>query len=438
MLVNSTTISPAIDLKVDANLENNKVVKKSEIEEPNIFCHHPLVTSHIPNQLSVNKILASALTAKDNENIAASSIKRLKESNQNLATITISANNALDKQNLTLNSQGLTLNQLIVELDSWKKDLTATGDKEQACERIIKVFTEKSSYLNLPALKLNRLPSVIGQITQLTGLDLSYNKLETIPNEICQLTQLTSLTFMFNKLRAIPNEIFQLTQLIDLNLSFNGLEAIPSEIGLLTNLKFLILAENKLKTISSEIGYLKDLIVINLEGNNNLREIPLSLGDIPTLSCIVIEDTLISSENREAILARCLAKKYDSLFLTILHDWFSVADLPLESAGFETLPLQDRNTIKEWLYCLEKTRKHQKNPMFLARVVCNILETVLKNQAFKIDFMKQIDTNNEDCENDTAMKLSKIYASWKSLTLDNCLTDEKSIIKEFFYTSNFY
>jgi Leucine rich repeat len=169
--------------------------------------------------------------------------------------------------------------QLIVVLDNWKKDLTVTGDKEKACQLIQEAFITKQDTLNLSKLGLNKLPSIIGQLTQLTALDLSDNKLKAIPEELCRLTKLIILNLCYNKLKNIPKELGQLTQLTTFDLSHNKLEAIPKEIGWLFQLTTLNFCDNKLKNIPKELGQLTQLTTFDIS-HNSLQTIPREIDQL--------------------------------------------------------------------------------------------------------------------------------------------------------------
>jgi Leucine-rich repeat (LRR) protein len=70
--------------------------------------------------------------------------------------------------------------------------------------------------------KQKSLPSEVGQLTNLTELDLDYNELTSLPPEIGQLINLTELDLRGNELTSLPLEITQLTQLKRLDLKHNN------------------------------------------------------------------------------------------------------------------------------------------------------------------------------------------------------------------------
>ena len=136
--------------------------------------------------------------------------------------------------------------------------------------------------LNLCCNKLTKLPNSIGNLTNLTELSLGGNKLTEIPNWIGNLTNLTSLSLEWNKLTEVPNSIGNLTNLKKLYLGGNKLTEIPNSIGNLTNLTRLDLANNKLIELPNSIGNLINLTRLNLSPNN-LTEIPNLINNLNNL-----------------------------------------------------------------------------------------------------------------------------------------------------------
>ena len=130
------------------------------------------------------------------------------------------------------------------------------------------------------------IPPEIGQLTNLTYLDLHGNQLTgSIPPEIGQLTNLEHLSLYGNQLTgSIPPEISQLTNLEHLSLYGNQLTELPPEIGQLTNLQSLYLDGNQLTgSIPPEISQLTNLEHLSLYGNQLTGSIPPEISQLTNL-----------------------------------------------------------------------------------------------------------------------------------------------------------
>ena len=116
-----------------------------------------------------------------------------------------------------------------------------------------------------------------------------------IPPEIGQLTNLTYLDLSNNQLSGeIPPEIGNFTFLDTLNLSANQLTGeIPPEIGNLTNLTYLDLDYNQLTgEIPPEIGNLTNLTGLGLQYNQLTGEIPQEVCDLIESNNLNIDNIL--------------------------------------------------------------------------------------------------------------------------------------------------
>ena len=143
--------------------------------------------------------------------------------------------------------------------------------------------------LDLAYNQVSSLPPEIGNLTQLTKLHLSNNQLSSLPSEIENLTKLTSLSLSNNPLSSLPSEIFEFTNLIALDYRNNKLSSLPPDIFNLTDLTSLNLSGNQLSSLSSEIGNFTKLTSLNLD-NNKLNSLPLEIFNLTSLTELRLSD----------------------------------------------------------------------------------------------------------------------------------------------------
>ncbi len=141
--------------------------------------------------------------------------------------------------------------------------------------------------LDLSGLKLDRVPSMVWQLPQLTTLNLSENYLASLPPEIGKLTRLQDLNVSENGLWTLPSEIGQLAELRQLAAWGNNLTRLPRGIGRLTRLHNLDLSENRLTSVPAEIGQLDALQYLYLWGNN-LTALPPEIGQLAELKYLYL------------------------------------------------------------------------------------------------------------------------------------------------------
>ena len=116
-------------------------------------------------------------------------------------------------------------------------------------------------YLN--DLNLTHLPDWIGNLSQLTKLNVYNNQLTHLPDWIGNLSQLTTLDVGDNQLTHLPDWIGNLSQLTTLDVSLNELTHLPDSIGNLTNLRELKIHDNPLVVrynLDGETVYTNDII----------------------------------------------------------------------------------------------------------------------------------------------------------------------------------
>jgi Leucine-rich repeat (LRR) protein len=113
-------------------------------------------------------------------------------------------------------------------------------------------------------------------------LYLQSNQLISLPESIGDLKNLTDLNIERNRIRILPRSIGKLKNLVSLSAGSNRLVAIPKEIGDL-NLTGLWLDNNELKTIPHSIGYITTLTELCLQ-DNELTFLPSSLEKLSSLT----------------------------------------------------------------------------------------------------------------------------------------------------------
>ncbi len=153
---------------------------------------------------------------------------------------------------------------------------------EECVEVIEKAEREGATELNLSRQGLEKLPTEIGRLTQLTSLDLRNNQLSELPETLTALTQLTSLHLYGNQLSELPESLSRLTQLTSLYLADNQLSELPESLGQLSQLTSLNLRNNQLTDLPKSVTRLTQLTELNLN-NNQLTEVPQFLSELRNL-----------------------------------------------------------------------------------------------------------------------------------------------------------
>jgi Leucine-rich repeat (LRR) protein len=151
-----------------------------------------------------------------------------------------------------------------------------------------------------------RIPSAVGDLTELVILDLRGNHLtSSLPNSFGNLTQLISLDLSLNRLTGIvPASFSFLTNLKSLVLDYNNFVNIASEaFDGMTSLEMLSMVDNEkwFTALSPNIGNLTALRVLFLTGNAILYEIPSTLGNLRNLEYLDLSKNYFESTVPESI-----------------------------------------------------------------------------------------------------------------------------------------
>ena len=217
-----------------------------------------------------------------------------------------------------------------------------------------KIETLSGRILNLSYLKdlllsnnnLIALPDELMMCGSITTLELEHNKLRALPQQRWGLSSLTSLNIAHNNISSLPACIADLVKLEVLNCSCNGAITVLPDLSRLTALRYLdasqnaleefprlprgggnprhrtalshlvlgynriahidietlaqhhkalselLLHNNKLDTLPDEIEHIASLKILDVS-NNNLRDLPATLGYMPNLQHMKAEGTPI-------------------------------------------------------------------------------------------------------------------------------------------------
>ena len=168
------------------------------------------------------------------------------------------------------------------------------GGVSEANRRIRKAGVESAERLDLSGLGLSRLPESIGQLKELTWLNLRRNELSALPESLGQLKRLQELHIGSNQLSSVPEWLGQLDNLNALGLAANQLSSLPESLGQLKQLNFLGLGSNNLLSVPPSLGELKQLRKLHLD-RNRLPSLPESLGQLSALETLDLSDNQLTA-----------------------------------------------------------------------------------------------------------------------------------------------
>jgi antitoxin component YwqK of YwqJK toxin-antitoxin module len=182
--------------------------------------------------------------------------------------------------------------------------------------------------LNLSGNALRTVPAALGRLFQLRELNLNGNHIDQLPAQLSRITELRSLSLSRNALTALPAGLLDLTELTTLNLGDNDLRELPDEFGRLTRLDTLWLNDNPLSNLPPSMTRLTRLTFLHL-GNAAWEEPPVCLFDMPSLEQL----WLAGPSLRRLPPQICRLPR-----LRRLHLWYSnLAEVPDELFGMTAL-----------------------------------------------------------------------------------------------------
>ncbi|NXC25389.1 LRCH3 protein, partial [Campylorhamphus procurvoides] len=174
--------------------------------------------------------------------------------------------------------------------------------------RLSELPAEACHFVSLESLNLYQnciryIPEAVLNLQSLTFLNIrvlvilfslskSRNQLSTLPVHLCSLP-LKVLIASNNKLVVIPEEIGQLRQLTELDVSCNEIQTIPPQIGNLESLRDLNVRRNNLVRLPEELA---ELPLIRLDFScNKITTIPVCYRNLRHLQSIMLENNPLQS-----------------------------------------------------------------------------------------------------------------------------------------------
>ncbi|NXJ15164.1 LRCH3 protein, partial [Odontophorus gujanensis] len=176
-------------------------------------------------------------------------------------------------------------------------DLSDTTRADLSRNRLSELPAEACHFISLESLNLYQnciryIPEAVLNLQSLTFLNISRNQLSTLPVHLCSLP-LKVLIASNNKLVSIPEEIGQLRQLTELDVSCNEIQTIPPQIGNLESLRDLNVRRNHLVRLPEELA---ELPLIRLDFScNKITTIPVCYRNLRHLQTIMLENNPLQS-----------------------------------------------------------------------------------------------------------------------------------------------
>ncbi|KAM8903620.1 DISP complex protein LRCH3 isoform 2-T2 [Spinachia spinachia] len=171
-------------------------------------------------------------------------------------------------------------------------DLTDTTRADLSRNRLSELPLDVCLFVSLESLNLYQncvraLPDSLVNLQALTYLNLSRNQLSVLPVVVCSLP-LKVLIACNNKLVSLPEEVGQLRQLTELDVSCNEIQTLPCEVGQLEALRDLNIRRNHLVRLPPELAHLP---LVRLDFScNKVTSIPVCYRQLTQLQTIVLDN----------------------------------------------------------------------------------------------------------------------------------------------------
>jgi leucine-rich repeat protein SHOC2 len=203
------------------------------------------------------------------------------------------------------------------------------------------------THLDVADNQLVTLPSSVSSLSNLICLNVSNNQIANLPDGVTKLSSLSRLNLSCNQLIDLSESIGNLSELLHLNISHNHLTDLPESITSLSKLMSLDVSSNSLIRIPESIGNLSSLTHLYL-GFNNLISLPDSIKNLSNLKYLCLGDQLTNfPEHVENVADVSYLNSYNNppIDLSILQSLPS-----LETVRFMNfdLPRQYWTKLSEW------------------------------------------------------------------------------------------
>ncbi len=143
--------------------------------------------------------------------------------------------------------------------------------------------------LNLAGTQISELPAWFSQLTNLTSLYLSETQISELPAWLSQLTNLTSLDFSVTQISKLPESLGQLTNLTSLDFSVTQISKLPESFGQLTNLTSLDFSETQISKLPESFGQLTKLTSLNLS-RTQINTLPKTIASFSNIEELDLSD----------------------------------------------------------------------------------------------------------------------------------------------------
>ncbi|URD73195.1 LRR receptor-like serine threonine-protein kinase [Musa troglodytarum] len=269
------------------------------------------------------------------------------------------------------------------------------------------------------SLPIQSLQVTLGALSNLKGLDLSYNSLQgTILGILNNVSSrgLKHLDLRWNQLSGdIPGSLRDL-EYLDLSWNFNVHEHIFASLGNLTNLRHLDLVGNSISgEIPPTVGNFGQLEYLDLSRNGIIGKIPESIGNLSNLV-----ELHLSANNIVGCIPKTLGKIPISGQLLTFDTWTYVGNkglcgVPLPDCPvFQTPP--DARVKHEDDEKLDKLLEYTSIVVGFVVGFWLFIGTLIMKQAIRFAFFRQIDKTSDWIYVLVAVKLAKLKSKWQTIT----------------------